>query len=314
MLSFEAKYREEAMAVPARAGFGLLKIWIGRFYLGLWGVVALLFGTLGAVAWFWRVLFVDGNHTNNPLLNFIRGQVLPPPPSAGLTIPRTSDRRFLVDFYCLLRDATFFAWMMRQVDISRLLKIGYQVPIAYGAVFSSWCTIQIVRPLLLGQLVGRLSARRNGSPGLAVRVWVSLLQLLLQPISCHWHCCCCLAAHLCLSLHGATILSASRLKSEGVTEDNINRFYWDFFGYSIGEVGIHRLAFWTAILCVLISNLVFGVFGHGGSGLERVLGFLEQSAILEWLWLQLEEHGSGYRSLSTRVSSDAARLFATSIS
>ncbi|PJF46745.1 MAG: photosynthetic reaction center subunit L, partial [Chloroflexi bacterium] len=44
MLSFEAKYRQEAMAVPPRASFGLLKIWIGRFYLGFWGVVALVFG------------------------------------------------------------------------------------------------------------------------------------------------------------------------------------------------------------------------------------------------------------------------------
>jgi hypothetical protein len=83
MLSFEAKYRQEAMEVPARASFGLLKIWIGRFYLGFWGVVALVFGVLGSGVWFWQVLFVDPNRTNNPLLNFIRGQIYPPPPEVG---------------------------------------------------------------------------------------------------------------------------------------------------------------------------------------------------------------------------------------
>jgi hypothetical protein len=64
-----------------------------------------------------------------------------------------------------------------------------------------------------------------------------------------------------LSLHGATILSAARKKSEGVTEENVNRFYWDFFGYSIGEIGIHRLAFWAAVMCVLMSNLCFVLSG-----------------------------------------------------
>jgi hypothetical protein len=260
MLSFEAKYRQEAMEVPARASFGLLKIWIGRFYLGFWGVVALVFGVLGSGVWFWQVLFVDPNRTNNPLLNFIRGQIYPPPPEVGLSITFDGSKGFWWLFVVFCATVTFFAWMMRQIDISRLLKIGYQVPIAFGAVFSSWVTIQILRPILLGKW-------SEGFPlGVIPHLdWLSAFgyryyNFFYNPFHAIGITLLFGSAFV-LSLHGATILSAARKKSEGVTEENVNRFYWDFFGYSIGEVGIHRLAFWAAVLSVLMSNLCFVLSG-----------------------------------------------------
>ncbi|WP_240550208.1 photosynthetic reaction center subunit L [Candidatus Roseilinea sp. NK_OTU-006] len=260
MLSFEAKYRQEAMAVPPRASFGLLKIWIGRFYLGFWGVVALVFGILGSGVWFWQVLFVDPNRTNNPLLNFIRGQIAPPPPSVGLAITFDPNKGFWWLFVVFCATVTFFAWMMRQIDISRLLKIGYQVPIAFGAVLSSWVTIQIVRPILLGSW-------SEGFPlGVIAHLdWLSAFgyryyNFFYNPFHAIGITLLFGSAFV-LSLHGATILSAARKKSEGVTEENVNRFYWDFFGYSIGEIGIHRLAFWAAVMCVLMSNLCFVLSG-----------------------------------------------------
>lgn len=260
MLSFEAKYRQEAMAVPPRATFGWAKVWIGRFYLGFWGIVALIAGSLGAGVWFWQVLFVDPNRTNNPLLNFIRGQIAPPPPSVGAAITFDPNQGFWWLFVVFCATVTFFAWMLRQADISRLLKIGYQVPIAYAAVFSSWITIQILRPLLLGHW-------SEGFPlGVMAHLdWLSAFgyryyNFFFNPFHAIGITLLFGSAFV-LSLHGATILSASRLKKDGVGEDNVNRFYWDFFGYSIGEVGIHRLAFWTAILCVLMSNLCFVLSG-----------------------------------------------------
>jgi len=155
---------------------------------------------------------------------------------------------------------TFFAWMMRQIDISRLLKIGYQVPIAFGAVFSSWVTIQILRPILLGKW-------SEGFPlGVIPHLdWLSAFgyryyNFFYNPFHAIGITLLFGSAFV-LSLHGATILSAARKKSEGVTEENVNRFYWDFFGYSIGEIGIHRLAFWAAVLSVLMSNLCFVLSG-----------------------------------------------------
>ncbi len=262
MLSFEAKYRQEAMAVPPvyALGLGVLKIWIGRFYLGFWGLVALIFGTLGSAAWFWRVLFAEAVDKTNPLLNFIRGQVQPPPPEVGLAITFEDGKGFWWLFIVFCATITFFAWMMRQVDISRLLKIGYQVPIAFGAVFSSWLTIQIVRPVLLGHW-------SEGFPlGVMAHLdWLSAFgyryyNFFFNPFHAIGITLLFGSAFV-LSLHGATILSASGLKREGVTEENINQFYWDFLGYSIGEVGIHRLAMWTAVMCVLMSNLCFVLSG-----------------------------------------------------
>lgn len=260
MLSFEAKYRQEAMAVPPRATFGWMKIWVGRFYLGFWGIMALISGFLGASVWFWQVLFVDPNRTANPFLNFVRGQITPPPPSVGLAITFDPSKGFWWLFVVFCATITFFAWMMRQADISRLLKIGYQVPIAFAAVFSSWLTIQFVRPILLGHW-------SEGFPlGVMAHLdWLSAFgyryyNFFFNPFHA-LGITLLFGSAFVLSLHGATILSASRLKKDGIGEDNVNRFYWDFFGYSIGEIGIHRLAFWTAVMCVLISNLCFVLSG-----------------------------------------------------
>ncbi len=262
MLSFEAKYRREALEVPPIPwlGMGIFRFWIGRFYVGFWGLVALFFGLIGASVWFWRVLFVDPLNSNNPLLNFIRGQIKPPPPEVGLSIPLDGEKGlwWIVVVFCAT--ITFFAWMMRQVEISRMLKMGYQVPIAYAAVFSSWITIQILRPVLLGHW-------SEGFPlGVMAHLdWLSAFgyryyNFFFNPFHA-LGITFLFGSAFVLSLHGATILSASGKKAEGVTEENVNQFYWDFLGYSIGEVGIHRLALWTAVLAVLVSNLCFVLSG-----------------------------------------------------
>jgi hypothetical protein len=260
MLSFEPQYRREAEQTPPWGPFGLMKIWIGPFYIGLWGLVALFAAIAGGGLWLSQVLLVDPNRTSNPVLNFVRGQVYAPAVDVGTNITFDPAKGFYWQAIVLLATLTFFAWMMRQFDVSRLLKMGYQVPIAYAAVFTSWVTIQIVRPLLLGYW-------SEGFPlGVMAHLdWLSsfgyrFYNFFFNPfhaigISALF------GSAFALSLHGATILSASGLKSEGVTEDNVNRFYWDFFGYSIGEVGIHRLAFWAAVLCVLVSNLCLVLSG-----------------------------------------------------
>jgi hypothetical protein len=282
MLSFEAKYRQEAMEVPARASFGLLKIWIGRFYLGFWGVVALIFGVLGSGVWFWQVLFVDPNRTNNPLLNFIRGQIYPPPPEVGLSITFDGSKGFWWLFVVFCATVTFFAWMMRQIDIARLLKMGYQVPIAFGAVLSSWVTIQILRPILLGQLVGGLPAGCDPTLGLAFGLWLSLLQLLLQPLPRHWH-------------HPAVRQRVRALPPRG---DHPQRSAQEERRGHRGEhqpllLGLLGLQHWRGRHPPpgLLGGCAFGAdeqpvlraLRDGGAGLERVLELLGLRAVVEGL-------------------------------
>jgi photosynthetic reaction center L subunit len=263
MLSFEAKYRREALETrPNLLGLGMFKFWVGRFYVGLWGLIAIVAIFCGAGAWFWRVVFRDPNKTGNFLLNFIRGQVEVPLASVGARIPLTEAEGFWWFFIVMMATIAFFSWMMRQADISRQLKMGYQVPVAYGAVFSSWVTIQIVRPLLLGHW-------SEGFPlGVIAHLdWLSTFGYRFYNFYYNpFHAlgvALLFGSGFILALHGATILSAAgpSKHAEGVTEDNVNTFYWEFFGYSIGEVGVHRLSLYAGVFCVLISNLCLVLSG-----------------------------------------------------
>ncbi len=262
MLAFESKYRSEVSDVQPIwwLGLGLFKVWIGRFYLGFWGIIALIFGSLGSAFWFYRVVIADAAKYGNPIISFVRGSIDAPSPSIGLNFTLDPDKGlwWLIVMFCAT--ITFIAWMMRQVDISRNLRIGYQVPIAFGAVVSSWVTIQIIHPLLMGHWsegfpLGVLS-HLDWVSSFAYRYW----NFFYNPFHA-------LGAALLfgsafiLGLHGATILSGSGLKPQGVNEHNINTFYWDFFGYSIGEVGVHRLALYFGVFCVLLANLCFILSG-----------------------------------------------------
>ncbi len=256
MLAFESRYRDsvdEVKPIPL-LGLGLLKFWIGRFYIGFWGIVTMIAGLMGGVMWIYRVIIVDWATYRNPLVAVIRGTVEPPSPEIGLRFTFDPNKGFWWQMIVILATITFIAWMMRQVDIARNLRMGYQVPLAYGAVVSSWVTIQIVRPVLLGHW-------SEGFPlGVLTHLdWVSSFgyrfwNFFYNPFHALGVAFLFGSAFI-LGLHGATILSGSGLRSKGVTEENINTFYWDFFGYSIGEVGVHRLALYFAVFCVLLANV-----------------------------------------------------------
>jgi photosynthetic reaction center L subunit len=207
-------------------------------------------------------VLLDPYHTGNPLLNFVRGQIEPPLASVGARIPLDGASGFWWIFVVFMATLAFFAWMMRQIDISRQLKIGYQVPMAYGAVLSAWVTIQIVRPLLLGHW-------SEGFPlgVLAHLDWISsfgyrFYNFYYNPFHA-MGVALLFGSGFALALHGGTILSVAGAskKAEGVTEDNVNQFYWEFFGYSVGEIGVHRLCMYVAVFCVLLSNLCLVLSG-----------------------------------------------------
>jgi photosynthetic reaction center L subunit len=256
MLAFESAYRDSVTEVKPVywLGLGVFKVWIGRFYLGLWGVVAIATALLGTAFWVYRVIIQNWTRYGNPLVATIRGSIDAPTPDVGLRFTFDPNKGFYWQMVVICATITFIAWMMRQVDIARILKMGYQVPLAYGAVVTSWVTIQIVRPILMGHWsegfpLGVLS-HLDWVSSFGYRFWnffynpfhaigVALL----------------FGSALVLSLHGATILSASGLRPKGVTEENINTFYWDFLGYSVGEIGVHRLAMYLAIFCVLLANV-----------------------------------------------------------
>jgi photosynthetic reaction center M subunit len=136
--------------------------------------------------------------------------------------------------------------------------MSYEIPIAFGAVVTSWITIQWLRPIAMG-------AWGNGfALGITHHLdWVSNIgyqyfNFFYNPfhaigITLLF------ASTLVLAMHGSAILSA--IDRPTVREENVDSFWRNIIGYSIGEIGIHRAAFWLGTSSVLFSNLCIYLSG-----------------------------------------------------
>ena len=249
----EAYYKKPGGTIM-HAVFGAdpFDFWIGRFYLGTFGVVSLIGIIFGVIFYFYQAWIVEG------VFNILQARLDPPPISSGLSLVGSGEPGFFWQLIVISATIAFFGWLMRQVDIARKLDMSYEIPLAYGAVVSSWITLQILRPLAMG-------AWGNGFPlGITHHLdWVSNIgyqyyNFFYNPfhaigISLLF------AATLILSMHGSIILSAANRPH--VREGNEDGFWRNLLGYSIGEIGIHRLALWVGVASVLFSNLCIFLSG-----------------------------------------------------
>jgi hypothetical protein len=224
--------------------------WVGPFYVGFWGFISVLGIIFGSAFYLYNTVFL-GPYAYPQ--NFFAGRIDPPPAAIGLNLVSPGAPGFVWQMTVLFATIAFFGWMMRQVDISMKLDMGYHIAVAYGVVFSAWCTLQIIRPIALGMWhegfvlgvmphldwVSNFGYRYNnffynpfhdiGISGLFASTWL-------------------------LACHGSLILSAAQYRGpEG--GDIENQFFRDAIIYSVGESGIHRLGFIFACGGVLSANL-----------------------------------------------------------
>jgi photosynthetic reaction center M subunit len=248
------RYYKKPGGTLMHAWFGAdpFDFWIGRFYLGTFGVMSLIGIFFGVIFYFYQVWVVEGT------FNLLQARLDPPAISAGLRLVSPNEPGFYWQLIVFFATIAFIGWMMRQVDISRKLGMSYEIPIAYGAVVTSWITLQWLRPIAMG-------AWGNGFPlGITHHLdWVSNIgyqyyNFFYNPfhalgISLLF------TATLILAMHGSIILSAARRPH--VREGNEDGFWRNLLGYSIGEIGIHRLALWVGVASVLVSNLCIFLSG-----------------------------------------------------
>ncbi len=250
--------------------------WIGPFYVGFWGFVTIVSIIIGSYFYLNETVFRGPFSNPNSLIfadpstpiaqgalsypqNFFAGRIDPPPASAGLALVAPGQPGFVWQMTVFFATLAFFAWMMREIDICRKLDMGFHVPISFGVVFFAWVTLQIIRPIALGQWhegfvlgvmphldwVSNFGYRYNnffynpfhaiGITGLFGSTWL-------------------------LACHGSLILSAAQYRGpEG--GDIENQFFRDIQYYSVGEAGIHRLGaifaaggIVAASLCILFSG------------------------------------------------------------
>lgn len=231
-------------------GYDPLDFWIGPFYFGTFGFIGLMAIIIGAAFYLNDIVF-NGPYTLFP--NFIAGQIEPPPPESGLSFVGPGSPGFTWQMTVLFATIAFLSWMMREVDICRKLKMGYHVPASFGVLISAWLTLQVIRPILMG----------SWSEGFVLGVLPHLDWIVnfgYRYVNFYYNPFHCLGitglftSTLILAMHGSAILSAAQIR-EGDAIDRLHHFWYDIVGYSIGELGIHKLATLAAAGAILVSNL-----------------------------------------------------------
>ncbi|NJL56199.1 bifunctional photosynthetic reaction center subunit L/M, partial [bacterium] len=138
------KYYKQPGGTLMHAWFGAdpFDFWIGRFYVGTFGVVSMAGAFLGTLFYLYQVYIVEGVRWN-----ILQARLDPPPISNGLRLAGPGEPGFLWQLIIFAATISFIGWAIRQVDLSRKLDMTYEIPIAYGAVVSSWITLQFLRPI-----------------------------------------------------------------------------------------------------------------------------------------------------------------------
>ncbi len=226
--------------------------WVGRFYVGTFGILSLIGIFFGTIFYLYQAWVIEGAG------NILQARIDPPAISAGLRFVSAGEPGFFWQLIMVTATIAFLGWLLRQVDLARKLEMSYEIPSAFFAVCMSWVTLQWLRPIAMG-------AWGNGfSLGITHHLdWVSNIgyqyfNFFYNPfhaigITLLF------TATLVLAMHGSVILSVANRPM--VREGNEDGFWRNLLGYSIGEIGIHRLALWVGVASVLFSNLCIFLSG-----------------------------------------------------
>ncbi len=251
MLNFEKKYLVRGGTL---IGGDLFDFWVGPFYVGFFGVLTAFFSIVGTG------LIIYGAAIG-PTWNVWQINIAPPDLSYGLGFaPMREGGLWQVITFCAI--GAFVSWALREVEICRKLGMGYHVPIAFSFAIFAYVSLVVIRPVLMG-------AWGHGFPyGILSHLdWVS--NVGYQYLHFHYN-----PAHMiaitffftatfALALHGGVILSTLNPapgKEVGQAE-HPNTFFRDTIGYSIGELGIHRLGLFLALAAVFFSAVCIIISG-----------------------------------------------------
>jgi photosynthetic reaction center L subunit len=251
MLNFERKYRVRGGTL---IGGDLFDFWVGPLYCGFFGVTTVFFALLGTALIFYGAAI-------GPTWNMWAINIAPPDLSHGLALaPLKEGGLWQLITICAI--GAFVSWALREVEICRKLGIGFHVPIAFGVAIFAYVSLVVIRPILMG-------AWGHGFPyGIISHLdWVS--NVGYQYLHFHYNPAHMLAVTffftttLVLALHGGAVLSElNPPKGQNVkSSEHVNTFFRDTIGYSIGELGIHRLGLFLALsagffsaVCIIISG------------------------------------------------------------
>ena len=260
----------EGVDVGARtkgASFSTLMGWIGNaqlgpIYLGTAGVVSIAAGLIWFEIigfWFWRQAGYD------PAV-FLRDlfwlSLEPPAPEWGLRIPPMDQGGMflLAGFFFMI---SLWSWWLRTYLRAEALGMGKHIAWAFAAALWLVMVLGFIRPVLMG------SWSEAVPYGIFSHLdWTNLFSLTygnlfynpFQALSIVFL----YGSALLFAMHGATILSVTRLGGDRELEQIVDRgtaseraaLFWRWtMGFNATMEGIHRWAWWFAILVPITGGI-----------------------------------------------------------
>jgi len=272
-----------------RAGFSPLLGWFGNaqlgpVYLGPWGVLSLMSGGI----WFFMVgisFWVQAGFSPGVFMRDLFYMALEPPgPEYGLGFaPLWEGGLYLIASFFLL--VSVISWWIRSYVLADQLGMGKHVSWAFASAIWLFLVLGLIRPVLMG------SWSEAVPYGIFPHLdWTNLFSLTYGNLFYNpFHALSIVFLYgstLLFAMHGATILAVSRLGGDRELEQIYDRgtaseragLFWRWtMGFNATMEGIHRWAWWFAVLCTLT----------GGIGI-----LLTGTVVDDWfVWAQ--EHGYG---------------------
>ena len=235
---------------------------LGPIYLGPFGVVGLATGTIWFVMvgmWFW------GQAGYNPAV-FMRDlfwlSLDPPAPEYGLGFPPLAEGGYylIASFFLLI---AVCAWWLRAWTLAEQQKMGKHVAYAFASAIWLFLVLGLIRPVLMG------SWSEAVPYGIFTHLdWTNLFSITYGNLFYNpFHALSIVFLYgsaLLFAMHGATILAVSRFGGDREIEQIVDRgtaseraaLFWRWtMGFNATMEGIHRWAWWFAVLCTLTGGI-----------------------------------------------------------
>ena len=249
------------------AGFSTLLGWFGNaqlgpIYLGTFGVISLACGAIWFMIiglWFWHLAGY------NPAV-FVRDLLWmalePPAPEWGLRVPPMDQGGlFLVAGFFFL--VSLWTWWLRTYLRAEALGMGKHVAWAFAAALWLVMVLGLIRPVMMG------SWSEAVPYGIFPHLdWTNLFSLTYGNLFYNpFHALSIVFLYgsaLLFAMHGATILSVTRLGGDRELEQIVDRgtaseraaLFWRWtMGFNATMEGIHRWAWWFAVLVPITGGI-----------------------------------------------------------
>ncbi|PTE21180.1 photosynthetic reaction center subunit M [Cereibacter changlensis JA139] len=236
---------------------------LGPIYLGSLGVLSLIAGGL----WFFTIGFWFWYQAGwNPAV-FMRDlfyfSLEPPAPEYGLTLsaPLKEGGLWLIASFFML--VSVWAWWARTYLRAKALGMGTHTSWAFLSAIWLWMVLGLIRPVLMGEWAQAVPY------GIFSHLdWTNMFSLTYGNLFYNPFHALSIAflygSALLFAMHGATILAVSRFGGERELEQIVDRgtaaeraaLFWRWtMGFNATFEGIHRWAWWFAVLVTLTGGI-----------------------------------------------------------